>query len=160
MGAGDLTTAYERAKRLVLLCCMSIFGVCLAMILLHRPILTAMSLSGESLRIGFGLLCIYGVAAVIRMGNWIQNDTYRSAGDATTGTVLEITFMYALVLPCVCAAGLWLKVPYLLLFTLIFIDEPIRFCLMQRHMYSGKWVRPVTEEGMAALPAFMERLHA
>ena len=160
VGAGDLTTAYERAKRLVLLCCMSIFGVCLAMILLHRPILTAMSLSGESLRIGFGLLCIYGVAAVIRMGNWIQNDTYRSAGDATTGTVLEITFMYALVLPCVCAAGLWLKVPYLLLFTLIFIDEPIRFCLMQRHMYSGKWVRPVTEEGMAALPAFMESLHA
>ena len=158
VGAGDLRTAYERAKRLVLLCCGSILCVCLMMILLHRPILTAMSLSGESLRIGFGLLCIYGVAAVIRMGNWVQNDTYRSAGDATTGTVLEITFMYALVLPCVCAAGLWLRLPYLLVFACMFIDEPIRFVLMQRHMYSGKWIRPVTTEGMAALPAFRESL--
>ena len=117
-----------------------------------------MSLSGESPRIGFGLLCIYGVAAVIRMGNWVQNDTYRSAGDATTGTVLEITFMYLMVLPCVCAAGLWLRLPYLLVFACMFIDVPIRFVLMQRHMYSGKWIRPVTTEGMAALPSFRESL--
>jgi len=24
-------------------------------------------------------------------------------------------------------------------------------------MYSGKWVRPVTPQGLAALPAFMEK---
>ena len=155
VGAGNLDTAYERAKRLVYLCGGCIFLVCAALLAAHRPILTAMSLSGESLRIGTGLLAIYAVAAVIRMCNWTQNDTYRSAGDATTGTVLEILFMYLMVLPCVCAAGLWLRLPYLLVFACIFIDEPIRFVLMQRHMYSGRWIRPVTSEGMAALPAFM-----
>ena len=46
----------------------------------------------------------------------------------------------------------------LLIFLLPFlIDEPIRFVLMQRHMYSGRWVRPVTPEGQAALPAFQEK---
>jgi len=154
VGAGELDTAYERAKRLVYLCGSCILMVCLALVAVHQPLLTAMSLSGESLRIGVGLLIIYCVAAVIRMCNWTQNDTYRSAGDATTGTVLEIAFMYALVLPCVCLSGLYFKAPYLLIFACCYIDEPIRFVLMQRHMYSGKWIRPVTPEGQAALPAF------
>ena len=108
-----------------------------------------MSLSGESLEIGSGLLMIYCVAAVIRMCNWTQNDTYRSAGDAAYGTILEISFMYALVLPCVCLTGLVWKAPFLLIFACCYIDEPIRFILMQVHMYSGKWVRPVTELGRA-----------
>ena len=155
VGAGELDTAYQRAKRLVFLCAGCIFTVCVTLIAVHQPLLTIMSLSGESLRIGFGLLLIYCVAAVIRMCNWVQNDTYRSAGDATTGTVLEILFMYLLVLPCVCITGLWLKAPFLVIFACCYIDEPIRFILMQRHMYSGRWVRPVTPEGQAALPAFM-----
>ena len=155
VGAGELDTAYQRAKRLVFLCAGCIFTVCVTLIAVHQPLLTIMSLSGESFRIGFDMLLIYCVAAVIRMCNWVQNDTYRSAGDATTGTVLEILFMYLLVLPCVCITGLWLKAPFLVIFACCYIDEPIRFILMQRHMYSGRWVRPVTPEGQAALPAFM-----
>ena len=156
VGAGELDTAYERAKRLVLLCGSCIFVVCVTLICVHKPVLTAMSLSGESFNIGFGMLLVYCVAAVIRMCNWTQNDTYRSAGDATTGTVLEIVFMYALVLPCVCLAGLKFKAPFLAIFACCYIDEPVRFVLMQIHMYSGKWVRPVTDEGKAMLPAFRE----
>ena len=53
-----------------------------------------------------GMLIIYCVAAVVRMSNWVQNDTYRSAGDAAFGTILEIAFMYLMVLPCVCLTGL------------------------------------------------------
>lgn len=156
VGAGELEVAYERAKRLVLLCGSCILCLCLVLVALNRPILTAMSLSGESLRIGSGLLMIYCVAAVIRMCNWVQNDTYRSAGDAVTGTVLEITFMYLLLLPAVCLSGLVFHASFLVIFTCCFIDEPIRLILMQRHMYSGRWIRPVTPEGQAALPRFME----
>lgn len=157
VGAGELDAAYERAKRLVLLCGGCIFALCLTLVAAHKPLLTVMSLSGESLEIGSGLLMIYCVAAVIRMCNWTQNDTYRSAGDAAYGTILEISFMYALVLPCVCLTGLVWKAPFLLIFACCYIDEPIRFILMQVHMYSGKWVRPVTELGRAALPAFREK---
>lgn len=154
VGAGELETAYQRAKRLVLLCGLCIFSICLILLAAHKPLLSAMSLAGESLRIGSGLLMIYCVAAVIRMCNWVQNDTYRSAGDAAYGTILEISFMYAMVLPCVCLSGLVFDAPFLVIFACCYIDEPIRFVLMQRHMYSGKWIRPVTDAGLAALAQF------
>ncbi|MBP3705140.1 MAG: polysaccharide biosynthesis C-terminal domain-containing protein, partial [Clostridia bacterium] len=92
VGAGELDTAYERAKRLVYLCGGTILTICLIILAVHKPLLSMMSLSGESLSIGTGLLSIYCVVAVIRMCNWVQNDTYRSAGDAATGTILEISF--------------------------------------------------------------------
>ncbi len=156
VGAGELDTAYQRAKRLVAICGATIFCLAVALIALHKPILTAMSLRGESYQIGVQLLCVYCVVSVLRMGNWIQNDTYRSAGDAAYGTILEIVFMYAMLLPCVCLSGLVWKLPFVVIFICCYIDEPIRFCLMQRHMYSGKWIKPVTELGKAALPEFLE----
>lgn len=158
VGSGKLMTAYERAKRLVPMCAGVILIVCLLLLAIHEPLLQAMSLSGESLEIGTGLLIIYCFAAVIRMSNWTQNDTYRASGDSTFGTVLEIIFMYVLVLPCVCVSGLVFELPVLAVFACCFIDEPIRFILMQIHLYSGKWIKPVTPEGRAALPAFREEL--
>lgn len=157
VGAGKLDTAYERAKRLIYIT--SGFLFCISMILLacSRPILTAMSLSGDSLQAGTRFLLIFGFAVVIRMGNWIQNDTYRSAGDATTGTVLEIVFMYVLLLPSVLFMAFKLHAPYWMVFACCYIDEPIRYVLMQIHFYSGQWIRPVTEEGRAALKDFQKK---
>ena len=100
------------------------------------------------------MLLIYTVVSVIRMGNWMQNDTYRASGDAVYGTVLEIVFMYAMVLPCVLGSGFVLKMPYWVIFICCYIDEPVRYVLMQIHLYSGKWMKPVTELGKAALPEF------
>ena len=157
VGAGELDTAYERAKRLVYLCSGAIFTVGLCVLALHRPILTAMSLSGESFQAGLTLLVIYIIVSVIRMGNWLQNDTYRASGDAVTGTVLEIVFMYLMVLPAVLITGFVLKAPYWVIFLCCYIDEPIRYVLMQIHLYSGKWIRPVTDLGMAALPEFQAK---
>ena len=159
VGAGELNTAYQRAKRLVLLCGGVIFASGLLLFAVHRPLLTAMSLEGESYRIGSGMLAIFCVAAVIRMCNWAMNDTYRSAGDAAKGTILEIVFMYAMVLPCVILSGIVFRIDFLLVFALCYVDEPVRFVLMQRHMYSGRWIKPVTPEGRAALPGFMRELH-
>lgn len=65
-----------------------IAAVGVTVVVFHTPLLHLMQLEGESFDLCFGMLCIYGAAAVIRMGNWTQNDTYRSAGDATFGTVL------------------------------------------------------------------------
>ncbi len=154
VGAGELRKAYERAKRLVYICAMVIMLLCLTLFVLHKPILTTMSLSGESYDIGTVILGIFCIVAIIRMSNWIQNDTYRSAGDATYGTVLEIVFMYLVVLPCVCISGLVIKAPFFIIFICCYVDEPIRLILMQRHMYSGKWIKPVTPQGCAALEEF------
>ncbi len=159
VGAGELDTAYDRGWRLIYICAIGMLVLSLIFTAIKTPVLTVMGLSGESLRLGKGMVAIFCVVIVIRMCNWLMNDTYRSAGDATTGTVLEIVFMYLLVLPVLaCAAFVW-KLPFLVIFASRYIDEPIRVILMQIHMFSGKWIRPVTEEGLAALPAFREKHH-
>ena len=151
VGAGHLETARQRAVRLVYLCMGFIGLICLLLVVLHTPILRAMSLTGESFRLAYGMLCIYGVVAVIRRANWVQNDTYRAAGDAAYGTLLEIVFMFAVVLPAVWITGMVLHTPFLLVFACCYVNEPVRFVLMQRHLFSGKWMKPVTPEGRAAL---------
>lgn len=154
VGAGNHEAAFQRAKRLVYLCSGIIGVACLALILVHDPLLHAMGLSGESYRIGTAMLVIYSVAALIRMGNWVQNDTYRSAGDAAFGSVLEITFMYAMVLPFVYLSNFYFHAPFLLVFAFCYVDEPIRYLIMQHHLYSGKWIRPVSGPGAAAIGEF------
>ncbi len=151
VGAGRLNRAYARAWRLVYLCqgFIALLGVIL--VSLHTPILTVMGMRGESFRLAFGMMLIYLAFGIIRMGNWTQNDTFRAAGDATYGTVLEIVFMWALLLPLVCVSGLVLKWPTLAVFACCYIDEPIRYVMMQVHLFSGKWIKPVTPEGREAL---------
>ncbi|WP_051671446.1 MATE family efflux transporter [Oribacterium sp. P6A1] len=151
VGTGNLDTAYRRAWRLVYLCQLVIGLVVFSLVLLHVPILTVMGMKGESFRIAFGFLCIYAVAAFIRMGNWTQNDTFRAAGDASYGTILEIVFMWLMLIPIVWLTGMVLKLPTLLVFACCYLDEPIRYVLMQVHLYRGKWIKPVTPEGRAAL---------
>jgi Na+-driven multidrug efflux pump len=97
------------------------------------------------------MIAIFGVVAVIRMGNWTQNDTFRAAGDASYGTILEIVFMWVMVLPLVWFAGMIRHAPTLLVFACCYVDEPIRYVLMQVHLFGGKWIKPVTPEGAAAL---------
>lgn len=154
VGAGETRIAFERAKRIVYFCQITILATVLVLFSVHKPLLHAMHLYGLSFDYATGLILIYGIACILRMGNWTQNDTYRSAGDATFGTVLEIIFMYSLVLPCLLITNYVLHAPFLIVFLMCFIDEPVRYTLMQLHMYSGKWIKPVTEEGIKGLEEF------
>ncbi len=151
VGAGHPDIAYGRAWRLVYLCQGFIALLGVALVCLHTPILNMMGMHGESFRLAFGMILIYLAFGIIRMGNWTQNDTFRAAGDATYGTVLEIIFMWVMVLPLVCVSGLVLKWPTLAVFAFCYVDEPIRYIMMQTHLFRGKWIRPVTPEGQRAM---------
>lgn len=157
VGAGNHELAFRRAKRLVVLTPIVVGAACLCFLAFRDPILTAMGLSGESFRIAGQLLVAFTVIAMVRMTNWIQNDTYRSAGDPVFGTVMEISFMYAMVLPSICIAGLALDVPFIVVFLCAYIDEPVRVVIMLKHMFSGKWIKPVTQEGQSTIQAFREK---
>ena len=158
IGAGEHRKAYDCAIRVIYLCSAFIAvsgGVIFAF---HGPIFRLMNQSGAAFDACRTMLGIYLIAAVIRMGNWIMNDTYRASGDAITGTTLEIVFMYALLMPAVLITGFVIKAPYWVIFICCYIDEPIRYVIMQIHLYSGKWIRPVTDIGREKLPAFMAEL--
>ena len=106
------------------------------------------------------MIMIFGVVAVIRMGNWTQNDTFRAAGDAAFGTILEIAFMWGLVIPCVWLTGMVWKLPTLAVFACCYVDEPIRYGMMQTHLFRGKFNFLVSVTIYKGDHAIMPRLKA
>ena len=157
VGAGNHALAFKRGKRLLLVTPATVLCGCLLFLCFHRPILTAMSLSGDSFAIARSLLIAFTFISTVRMTNWIQNDMFRSAGDPVFGTVMELAFMYAMVLPIICCVGLKVRPEaFLPVFLCAYVDEPVRICIMLRHTFSGKWIKPVTTEGRATIGAFRE----
>ncbi|HCI83537.1 MAG TPA: hypothetical protein DHV79_02795, partial [Lachnospiraceae bacterium] len=157
IGAGRHEEAFSRAYRLIYLC-QGLTGIAaLLLIMIHNPLLHTMGLSGDSYHTCTAMLYIYSIAAVIRMGNWSMNDTYRAAGDPSFGSMLEITFMFAMVQPAIHIANSLIHAPFLIVFALCYCDEPIRYIIMQLHMYSRKWIRPVSIAGLETIDAFREK---
>ena len=160
VGAGDHETGYQRALRLVRLVPATVFCVVMILLGLRNPILHSMGLRAGSYSLGIHMLMIYAVMGSVRMTNWIQNDTFRAAGDPVFGTVREIAFAYAMVIPAMLISGIWLKLPFLIVFLCSYIDEPIRLVMMLRHLISGRWIKPVTPEGKAALDKWLSQERA
>ena len=157
VGAGHLDEAYEKARRLIPFCILTIALVGVLINIFKANIAHVMSLQGEAFDIACYIIMVFSIVAVIRMGNWCMNDTFRCSGDAVTGTVLEIVFMYLMVIPVVCIAGLKFKVSIYILFPLVYCDEIVRFVIMQIHLHSGKFIRPVTTQGLDMLDDFRQR---
>lgn len=67
--------------------------------------------------------------------------------------------MFAMVQPAIHLANDVFHAPFLLVFALCYSDELVRYVIMQRHMYSRKWIRPVSEAGRATIRAFREKYH-
>ncbi len=157
VGAGDHEEAFSRGWRIIYLCQVMTLMICLILVLAHAPLLHAMGLSGTSFNLAYGMLLIYTIAGTIRMGNWAQNDTFRAAGNSAYGSVLELSFMFLLVQPTIHLANDYFHAPFLPVFALCYIDEPIRYFLMQKRMYSGRWIRPISASGLATIEEFRTR---
>ena len=154
VGAGNHEEAFWRGRRIVYLC-QALTGLgCLMLIAVHNPLLHVMGLSGTSYRLATDMLYLYSAAAVIRMGNWCMNDMFRSAGDPSFGSILEITFMFVLVQPAIHLANGPLGLPFLAVFALCYCDEPVRYIIMQLHLYSRRWIRPVSLAGLETIGEF------
>lgn len=157
VGAGNHEEAFSRAWRLIYLCAGMIALVGAALLAVHNPLLHAMGLSGESYRIATGMLVIFCLVALIRLQNWCMNDTFRAAGDSAFGSIMELTFMFLMVQPVIHIANDVFHAPFLLVFALCYVDEPIRYAIMQAHMYSRRWIKPVSREGRATIDAFRKK---
>lgn len=157
VGAGYHEDAQQKTVRIVYMTSGVIFVVGLLVMIFHTPLFTVLGLSGESLEICTVLCLIYCIVAVIRMGNWQHNDCFRAGGDPAFGTIMEISFMYLLVIPCVYISYFVFHAPFYLVFVLVFCDEPIRYIIMEKHLYSRKWIRPVSDKGMETIEAFREK---
>lgn len=160
IGAGEHADGYRDAGRFAILCPAVTCLICLLLIPVRSPLLGLFGLSGTAHRYGMYMLLYYILAGTLRTATYIINDTFRAAGETVFGTVMDIGTLFLITAPAVWLAGITFKLPFLVVFSLMFIDDFVKFPIMIRYLHSGRWVKPVTEEGKAALPAFREAMKA
>lgn len=158
VGAGRHMKGYQYVKGFAMLCPAVTFCICLVGLALNRPLLGLFGLGAEAMFYGKYMIMIYLAAGTIRTCNYIMNSCYRAGGEAIFGTVLEITCLFTISVPATWIAGMVLHLPFLAVFAFLYTDELIRLIFELYYTRSGKWVKPVTEAGRAALPDFKEEL--
>ena len=87
-----------------------------------------------------------------------MNSCYRAGGEAVFGTVLEISCLFLISVPATWIAGILLRLPFLAVFAFVYTDELIRLIFELYYTISGKWIKPVTEEGKQKLKEFHREL--
>lgn len=158
VGAGNHMRGYQYVKGFALLCPAITFCITGVGFLLNRPLLGLFGLGAEAMYYGKYMILIYLAAGTIRTCNYIMNSCYRAGGEAVFGTVLEIVCLFSISVPATWIAGMVLHLPFLAVFSFLYTDELIRLAFEIWYTAGGKWVKPVTEEGRRALPAFREEL--
>lgn len=159
VGAGDHFDAYRDAKRFTLLCPMVTMTICLLIQPFKEPLLRGFGLGDVALGYGMTMLLIYIFAATVRTCNYIINNVLRAGGEALVGTVFEIGCLFLVAVPGVFLAGIVWQWPFIAVFSMMYLDEFLRLAIGIWYLNSGRWVKPVTSEGIKALAAFREALH-
>ena len=158
VGAGNLDRGLSYAKRAALVCPAITFTIVLIMALLHNPLFSLFGLGAEAMVYTKYMLLIYLFFGAVRTCCYIQNECFRAGGEAVVGTVMEISGLMFFSVPATWVAGMVLKLPFLAVFSFVYTDELLRFVILTPYLLKGRWIKPMTGPGRAALDDFRVRM--
>lgn len=158
IGAGQHMKGYQYMKKFAVYSSVITFALCLAILIMNRPVLVLFGLGAEAMFYVKYMLVIFLAAGTLRACNFTITNCYRASGEPVFGAVLEISGLFLISVPATLVAGLVLHLPFLAVFACIYMDEMIRLIFEIGYTRSGKWIKPVTEAGKRALPEFWEEL--
>jgi putative MATE family efflux protein len=158
IGAGKHIEGYRDAKRFVFLTPIATLAIWSVILILREPVLRSFGLGEDALFYARGMLFIYAVTGVLRTCNYINNNIFRAAGESVFGTVIESCGLFLISIPAAALCGLVFRLPFLVVFFMLYLDEFIRIGILLRYMNSGRWVKPVTSEGKKRLGEFKAKL--
>ena len=154
VGGGHHMRGYQYTKGFAIICPVITFFICMIGFVFNAPLLSLFGLGSEAMFYGKYMLLIYVAAGTIRTCNYIMNTCYRAGGEAIFGTVLEIVCLFTISVPATWIAGMVLHLPFLAVFSFLYTDEIIRLIAELWYTKSGKWIKPVTEEGKRSVEEF------
>lgn len=161
VGEGKIDRAVADARRFTFL--VPIVSVCLSafIILFRHPLAQIFNmgshLSEDTLSLAAKLLFVYAIELPVRNIPYIQIvGIFRSSGDTATGVRYDLFCLWLISLPVTYFCAMVLALPFEVVFLLMYISEDyLKTFLCLRHFRSGKWLRPVTDEGKAGLAAYL-----
>ncbi|MBR6790623.1 MAG: MATE family efflux transporter [Oscillospiraceae bacterium] len=160
VGAGRHMLGYHYTVGFTVICPAITFVICVIGFVFNQPLLSLFGLGAEALYYGKYMLLIYMAAGTIRTCNYIMNTCYRAGGEAVFGTVLEVSCLFAISVPATWIAGMILHLPFLAVFSFLYTDEIIRLIVELWYTKSGRWVKPVTDEGKKTIEEFRAQMRS
>ena len=157
IGAGRIEEARLTAKRYTFIVPALSLLTGIAVLILRNPVVSLFSMTdslSETVRSSAAVIIgIYGIEYVMRNIPYIQIvGIFRPAGDSAIGMKLDLLCVWAIALPLTIIAAFVLKLPFWAVFmVMIFTEDSVKVPLCLRRYRSGKWIRPITEEGKAGL---------
>lgn len=156
VGAGELHEAVRYTRWFAVLSPISSLLLCVSVIIFRKPLLGLFAISDSVRATVVSMLLIYLVLGVMRHGNYIQNNMFRAGGEPRVGTILELGGIWLVAVPAVLITGLWLKLPFVIVFAASMADEMVKLPISSIYMLRNRWIRPVTEQGQEALKSFFK----
>jgi len=102
------------------------------------------------------LMLIYSISFPFRMFQYLQiSSVFRAGGDTVTGAKYELLCLWLISVPATVIAVYLFHVPFVVAYAVMYIfeDTPkVIFCY--KFYKSKKWIKPVTDEGKAALEKY------
>jgi len=151
VGAGDLREAAQQSVWFTVLCPMLSFLLCLLVVLLRGPLLSLFDISDTVRQTVTWILLAYLILGPTRHVNYLQNNIYRAGGESRVGTVMELGGVWLITVPLVLLTGFGFHAPFIVVFIASMFEEFVKFPIELKYLLGKKWIKPVTEQGKAAL---------
>lgn len=162
IGQGKLERAIGDAKRFAVLEPLVALVLGGVMILSRHQLVNIFNLSGniseETLSTAAVITVIYAAEMALRNLPYLQIvGLFRAGGDAAEAAKYDILCLWLFSLPVTLLNAYVFKLPFPVIFALMYVCEDVPksfFCL--RHFLSGRWIKPVTKEGKAAVERYVK----
>lgn len=163
VGAGDIEKGVAQSRRFCVL--EPALGLLLGgmLILLRKPMIhlfnTGGALSDLTYRSAVLILILYSAHMLTRNIPYITIvGIYRAGGDTATGVRYDMGCLWGLSIPITFVSAFFFKLPFPVVYALMLMSEDyLKTFLCLRYFLSWKWLKPVTEEGRAALVRWRDK---
>ncbi len=164
IGGGQIKTGLADAKRFALIVpLLGIITSTLAMIFRNDLISifnTAGTITELTLATARSIMVVYCLAFPLRSFLYVViTGIFRSGGDTKTGMKYDLSCLWGISVPVSIVTAYVFKMPFVLVYAFSMIFEDIlKFLLCICHLFSKRWVKPVTETGRLAYEEYKNEL--
>ena len=162
VGAGQIRESIRDSKRFLILMPIVSILVGILMILVRSPLISLFNMgeniSQYSLDLAGKIIIICSVWSAVRNIPFITVvGIFRSGGDTTMGTIIELLVLWGFSVPMTFLAANVFGLPFLAVYAIMYLCEDIpKAIFFLLYWRSGKWIRPVTDAGIKGLEEFSQ----
>lgn len=157
VGSGKIETAISQAKKYMLIVPLAGVFVGITVILFRDQLISLFNTGGKisntTLNATRGIMLIYSIAIGIKNVNYVSiAGIFRAGGETQKGMKYDIIGLWILSLPATFIAAFIIKLPFVAVYAVSHIFEDYVKCILCiRYFRTMNWIKPVTENGRAAL---------